>query len=67
MTQKKFSFPACLVFIPKKRESVIGNMLLWLGIFLGTGCCGSLYMLEYYARINCPQLIVRLIIIIIFF
>ncbi|EEB10510.1 Sterol O-acyltransferase, putative [Pediculus humanus corporis] len=47
----------CLVFIPKKRESVIGNMLLWLGIFLGTGCCGSLYMLEYYARINCPQLI----------
>ncbi|KAK6634637.1 hypothetical protein RUM43_012038 [Polyplax serrata] len=43
-----------LVFIPKKRSSAVGNMLLWLGIFTGTGCCGSLYMLEYYARINCP-------------
>lgn len=46
---------ACLVFIPKKRSSPVGNMLLWLGIFTGTGCCGSLYMLEYYARINCPR------------
>ena len=34
----------------------IGNICLWLSLFVGTGLFMSLYSMEWYARINCPPL-----------
>ncbi|EFX89584.1 hypothetical protein DAPPUDRAFT_40502 [Daphnia pulex] len=31
----------------------LGNIFMWLTLFIGTGLCMSLYSMEWYARINC--------------
>ncbi|KAK4016668.1 hypothetical protein OUZ56_031631 [Daphnia magna] len=32
----------------------LGNIFMWLTLFIGTGLCMSLYSMEWYARVNCP-------------
>ena len=35
-------------------EKTLGNIFMWLTLFMGTGLFMSLYSMEWYARINCP-------------
>jgi len=44
-----------LVFLPKTSHAT-GNMFLWFSLCTGSGVMISLYVMEYYARVNCPQL-----------
>ncbi|KAK3920460.1 Sterol O-acyltransferase 1 [Frankliniella fusca] len=38
-------------------SSAVGNIGLWLSLFLGDGMMFSFYAIEHYARINCQQTI----------
>ena len=53
-----FYFLALLFFVPRKGPPASGNLFLWLGFSFGPGLCATLYMFEYYARINCPSTVV---------
>ncbi|KAE8748717.1 hypothetical protein FOCC_FOCC004520 [Frankliniella occidentalis] len=38
-------------------STAVGNIGLWLSLFIGDGLLFSLYAMEYYARQNCEQII----------
>jgi hypothetical protein len=38
-----------------------GNILVWLLLFLGSGVLGCLYGFEWYARVNCPRVLVNIL------
>lgn len=42
-------------FIKEKGRSQWWNILMWLGLFMGTGLLLSLYSMEWYARRNCQN------------
>ncbi|XP_059470390.1 sterol O-acyltransferase 1 isoform X2 [Neocloeon triangulifer] len=42
-----------LTFVQRKGAG--GNVFMWLSLCMGTGLFLSLYSMEWYARINCPQ------------
>jgi len=37
-----------------------GNVIVWLLLSLGSGVLACLYGFEWYARINCPRVLVRI-------
>lgn len=45
----------CLSFIKLKDYHFIGNTFLWWSLSTGIGMQFSMYAMEYYSRINCPQ------------
>ncbi|XP_034232657.1 sterol O-acyltransferase 1-like [Thrips palmi] len=65
----RFFYPALYVFfgiiglllsflsVSQDGSSAVGNIGLWLSLFLGDGILVSLYMMEHFARENCAQVI----------
>lgn len=65
----RFFYPALYVFFgviglllsfvaaSQERSSAVGNVGLWLSLFLGDGILIGVYAMEYYARQNCAQII----------
>ncbi|KAK7794579.1 hypothetical protein R5R35_003595 [Gryllus longicercus] len=49
-------FSAALVFLTGS-SSKRGNLFMWLTLCLGTGVLTAAYSMEWYARINCPQVL----------
>jgi len=44
-----------------KKDLVLGNILVWLLLSLGSGVLACLYGFEWYARINCPRVLVNIL------
>uniref|UniRef100_A0A182Y201 O-acyltransferase n=1 Tax=Anopheles stephensi TaxID=30069 RepID=A0A182Y201_ANOST len=44
-----------LLFVTKHMGKDVGNLLLWFSLGIGNGINMSLYNMEYYARLNCPD------------
>jgi hypothetical protein len=38
-----------------------GNILVWLLLTLGSGVLACLYGFEWYARVNCPRVLVNIL------
>ena len=64
-TSFHFFFPALLVLFggfgfvfmfvgSRKKNSSVGNVLMWVALISGTGIIIAAYSMEHYARINCP-------------
>jgi len=45
----------------KKDLGLVGNILVWLMLFVGCGVLGCLYGFEWYARVNCPRVLVNIL------
>ncbi|XP_074659023.1 sterol O-acyltransferase 1-like isoform X1 [Tubulanus polymorphus] len=45
-----------LAFISDKANRRIGNIMMWVMLFSGTGTLFALYSMEWYARRNCPAI-----------
>lgn len=60
MPQLPLPFAVLLSFLAVSQDgsSAVGNIGLWLSLFLGDGILVSLYMMEHFARENCAQVIV---------
>lgn len=48
-----FAAGVIVMFVLKEKFLGIGNMLIWLMLFIGNGLMICLYTIESYARINC--------------
>lgn len=58
LTKSRFAFSVVFAFVTNV-ERRLGNIGMWLSLFIGTGLFMSLYSMEWYARINCPAANVR--------
>ena len=52
---------AAVMFTWKKDLVLGGNILVWLLLSLGSGVLACLYGFEWYARINCPRVLVNIL------
>lgn len=46
-------FGFLFVFV-KGRDSALGNILMWTALIAGSGIITALYLMESFARLNCP-------------
>lgn len=56
-----FFFLVVFVFLPKLENSyILGNISFWILHVFGFGVMNTLYISEYYSRLNCPSHIVSI-------
>lgn len=47
-----------MLILPQRTQNVAFNIFIWTSLFVGLGMQMCLYSIEWYARQNCPRVVV---------
>jgi len=48
-----------MLILPQRTQNNAFNVFIWASLFFGLGMQMCLYSIEWYARQNCPQFVVK--------